>query len=109
MPELTPDHAILLQRLSLRGFQPAAFPLYPGAVGIRRGAFAALLEPLAGGTFRQLGQPFYLIEGNLSVRVSQGGREWFVWKSRKVEATPDLLAELARFSSEVLSALVPSA
>jgi hypothetical protein len=75
------------------------------AVGIRRGAFAALLEPLSDGTFRLLGQAFYMIDGNLSVRVRRDGREWFVWKSRQIEVTPTLLDELAQFSSELSAQL----
>jgi hypothetical protein len=105
---LTPRQIALLQRLLERGFQPVVLPLYPNAVGIRRGAFAALLEPDGAGGFRQIGPPFYMIEGNLSVRLSQGNGEWFVWKSRKVEATPELLAGLAQFASEVGVALAPT-
>jgi hypothetical protein len=106
---LTPRQIALLQRLVGRGFQPVVLPLYPNAVGIRRGPFAALLEPDGAGGFRQLGPPFYMIEDNLSVRLAQGNNEWFVWKSRKVEATPELLAELAQFASDLLFALAPTA
>lgn len=95
----------MLESLLRRGFHPVALPLYPNAVGIRRGEFAALLEPVPGGPFRRIGQVFYVIDGNLSVRLSRGGREWFCWKSKQREVTHELLAELARFSDELLQLL----
>ena len=69
--------------------------------------FAALLVPIEGGSLRLLGDACYLIDGNLSVRVTRKGRAIFIWKSREVEATPELLAELGRFSAEVSGLLLP--
>jgi hypothetical protein len=78
-----------------------AFPLYANAVGIRRGACAALVEPLAGGGFRVYGEPCFLLEGNLSVRVNEKGKAWFVWKKLRLEATAERLAELEQFVAEL--------
>lgn len=105
MDSLTPVQIAILERLIASGFRPVAFAMVGNAIGLRRGGFAALLEPVAGGTFRLLGQAFYMIDGNLSVRVRRNGREWFVWKGRQIAATPELLDELAQFSSD-LSALL---
>lgn len=105
MLELTPVQTAALERLVARGFTLVAFPLYASAIGVRRNSFAALLVPVAGGGLRVLGEPCYLIDGNLTVRVRRGGRQWFVWKSKSTEATPDLLAQLNSFSEELLDLL----
>jgi hypothetical protein len=106
--ELTSDQTAALQRLVAHGFTLVAFPLYASAIGVRRDYFAALLHPVAGGGLRVLGEPCHLIDGNLTVRVRRGDRQWFVWKSKNLEATPDLLAQLSRFSQELLELLSAS-
>ena len=104
--ELTSVQTAALERLVARGYTLVAFPLYAAsAIGVRRDSFAVLLTPVAGGGLRVLGDPCYLIDGNLSVRVHRNAREWFVWKSNSAEATPDLLAQLSRFSKELLDLL----
>jgi hypothetical protein len=107
MLELTPAQVAVLERLATNGFAIVAFPLYASAIGVRRGLFAVLLTPVEGGAMRLLGEPCYLIDGNLSVRVTRKGRALFVWKSREVEATPELLAELGRFAADVGELLLP--
>jgi hypothetical protein len=108
MPELAPEHLAALKRLLERGFTPAAFPLYPASIVVRRGSVAALLEPAEGGTLRLIAPASYLLEGNFSVRIRRDGREWFVWKARQLEATPERLEEVAQFSAD-LSALLRTA
>jgi hypothetical protein len=107
MQELTPAQFSILKRLAGRGFAIVAFPLYASAIGVRRGSFAVLLVPVEGGALRILGDPCYLIDGNLSVRVTRKGLSMFVWKSREVEATPELLAELSQFAADVSELLLP--
>jgi hypothetical protein len=107
MQELTPAQFSVLERLAARGFTIVAFPLYASAIGVRRGSFAVLLVPIEGGGLRILGDPCYLIDGNLSARVSRKGRSMFVWKSREIEATPELLTELSRFAADVSGLLLP--
>lgn len=106
-PELTGAHAPALQRLIAAGFAPARFPLYPNAIGIQRNGFAALLTPFPGGGLRMLGEPCWLIDGNLAVRVERRGQTYFVWKSREVRATRELLEELARFVADLTPILTP--
>jgi len=101
MLDLTSTQIAIIERLIGAGFTPVAFPMYASAVGIRRGTFAALLAPVPGGGLQVLGAPCYIIEGNLSVIVNRGGRKWFVWKKKQVEAPSELLADLGRFSAEV--------
>lgn len=101
MQELTPLQTAVLERLIARGFQIVAFPLYASAIGVRRGSFAALLMPVEGGGLCVFGEPYYLIDGNFSVPVQRSGMQQFVWKSQSAEATPDLMAQLRRFSEEL--------
>jgi len=96
--ELTPAQIAVLQRLAVRGFQGAAFPLYANAVGVRKGNCAALLAPVAGG-MKLVAEPSYLVDGNLSVRVTRGARNYFVWKKKQIEVTPERRAELERFAA----------
>jgi hypothetical protein len=107
MPELSPAQINIVMRLASRGFAPATFPLYTNAVGIRRGAFAVLLEADGNKGLRAVGQPCYMVDGNLGVCVEQDGGRWFVWKSKRVEATAELLAELKQFSDELAESLLP--
>ena len=99
--ELNATHIAVIERLVVAGFLPAAFPLYANAIGIRRGAVAALLTPEPGGRLKLVGQPLPLIEGNLSVRLERKGRQVFVWKKQEIAATAELLEELARFAAEL--------
>ncbi len=109
MVDLTQGHFTILERLVDRAFSIVAFPLYANAVGIRKGNCAALLEPLASGGFQLFGEACFLLEGNLTVRVTREGRSWFVWKKLNVEATPERLAELGSFVSELKAQLEPRA
>ncbi len=99
--ELSPPQVALLQRLAAQGFHPFASSLYANAIGVRKGSCAALLGPVPGGGLRVFGEACYLVEGKLSVRVTRGGRQWFVWKDTQIEATGERLAELQQFSEEL--------
>jgi hypothetical protein len=99
--ELTQQQVAILERLVSNGFSIVAFPLYANAVGVRRGSCAALLEPVPGGEFRLFGEPCVLLEGNLTVRVKDKEQSWFVWKKQRIDATPERLAELTSFVSEL--------
>ncbi len=82
-----------------------SFPLYASAIGIRKGNCAALLRPMENGGIRLLSDPCYLVEGNLSVRIHRGNQQWFLWKQKKIEATPERLGELSRFTAELKESL----
>ncbi len=103
--ELTSQQIAVLERLAAQGFQIVAFPLYASAVGVRKGNCAGLLGPVAGGGMELFGEPCYLVEGNLSVRIARDGKQWFVWKKKHLEATRKRLAELRRFAEELENAL----
>jgi len=95
MNELTEQQVAILERVVAAGFSVVAFPLYANAVGVRKGSCAALLEPLPGTGFRLFGEPCVLLDGNLTVRIADAGKSWFVWK--KLER----VRELERFVSEL--------
>ena len=107
MNEFSPQQIAILERLVSKGFVPVAFPLYANAVGIRRGSCAALLEPVANGGFRVFGEPCFLLDGNLTVRITEKGKSWFVWKKQRLEATAERLSELEQFVVELKLLLEP--
>ncbi len=107
MNELAPQQIAILERIIAHGFHVVAFPLYANAVGIRSGNFAALLDPVPGGGFRLYGEPCVLLEGNLTVRIAEKGKSWFVWKKQRVEATAERVSELDRFVAELKMLLEP--
>lgn len=101
MNEFNPQQIGILQRLASKEFTLVAFPLYANAVGVRKGNCAALLDPIANGGFRVFGEPCMLLEGNLTVRITEKGKSWFVWKKQRLEATAERLAELETFVTEL--------
>ena len=106
--ELSPQQIAILERLHARGFEIVAFPMYASCIGVRKGNCAALLAPVVPAALRVYGAASYLIAGNLSVRISGDGSDWFVWKKDKLEATPARLAELTAFSAELSDSLLPT-
>jgi len=107
MNEFSPQQVGILERLVAKEFILVAFPLYANAVGVRKGSCAALLDPIANGGFRLFGEPCVLLDGNLTVRITEKGKTWFVWKKQRLEATAERLAELANFVAELSLLLEP--
>jgi hypothetical protein len=107
MNEFSLQQIAILQRLIAKEFVLVAFPLYANAVGVRKGSCAALLDPAASGGFRVFGEPCMLLEGNLTVRITEKGKSWFVWKKQRLEATAERIAELENFVSELKLLLEP--
>jgi hypothetical protein len=107
MNEFSPQQIAILERLAAKDFILVAFPLYANAVGVRKGSCAALLDPIANGGFRVFGEPCILMDGNLTVRITEKGKAWFVWKKQRLEATPERLSELKSFVAELMLLLEP--
>ena len=105
--DLIPQQAALLQRILSHDFELIAFPVYPNHVGIRRGDCAALLAPVAPDTFRIFAEPSYLVDGNLSARITLDGHDYYIWKKQKLEATAARRAELTSFTEDLAEALLP--
>jgi hypothetical protein len=107
MNEFSPQQIGILERLVAKEFILVAFPLYANAVGVRKGSCAALLDPIANGGFRVFGEPCVLLEGNLTVRITEKGKTWFVWKKQRLEATAGRVSELESFVAELKLLLEP--
>ncbi|MCL6565224.1 MAG: hypothetical protein K6U09_02265 [Acidobacteriia bacterium] len=101
MLNLTREQMQLLQRLAGQGFEIVAFLMFERYIGVRKGNCAVLLEPVSGSGFRFYNAPCYLVDGHLSACIEQGGRKWFVWKGKRVEATSERLSELTCFRREL--------
>jgi hypothetical protein len=101
MNEFSPQQIGILERLIAKEFILVAFPLYANAVGVRKGSCAALLDPIASCGFRMFGEPCMLLDGNLTVRITEKGKSWFVWKKQRLEATAERLLELEKFVAEL--------
>ena len=106
MLELSPQQIAVLERCAAAGFAVVAFPMYASAAGVRKGNCAALLTPVPSSGMRVLGEPCFLLEGNLTVRVRRAGHEFFVWKKQQLEVTPERLQELERFRKDLEIVLV---
>jgi hypothetical protein len=107
MNEFSPQQIVILERLVAKEFILVAFPLYANAVGVRKGICAALLDPIANGGFRVFGEPCVLLDGNLTVRITEKGKTWFVWKKQRLEATLERVLELENFINELKLLLEP--
>jgi hypothetical protein len=107
MNEFSPQQVGILERLVAKEFILVAFPLYANAVGVRKGICAALLDPIANGGFRLFGEPCVLLDGNLTVRITEKGKTWFVWKKQRLEATLERVLELDSFVAELKLLLEP--
>jgi len=95
----------IIERLFKAGFRPIAIPLYESALYMRKGDCAALLATVPNGGIKLLAPPSYLVEGNLSVKLTRGSGEVFVWKKKEVDATPEKLKELESFRLELTEIL----
>jgi len=95
----------IIERLFKAGFRPIAIPLYESVLCMRKGDCAALLATVPNGGIKLLAPPSYLVEGNLSVKLTRGSGEVFVWKKKEVEATPEKLKELESFRLELTEIL----
>ena len=105
--DLSQTQLATLERLHRAGYEIVAFPTYANYIGIRKDNCAALLAPAASQPFTIYGSPSYLIGANLTVRVNQNGKNYFVWKKEKLEATPARIAQLDAFSAALAEALLP--
>jgi hypothetical protein len=101
MLDLSPKQIAVLEKCAAAGFSIVAFPMYASAIGIRKGNCAALLKPGKSDRMTLFGDPCFLVDGNLSVRVRRNGSDWFVWKKKKTEATSERLEEFVQFRREL--------
>ena len=102
------DPAEQLQRLYLAGFELETFERYPKTVGAVRQHCIALLEVTPTG-LRLIGTPGWRMGEVMGVLIEKAGRQIFQTKSEIAEATPERLATLQQFRSDLEQLLTPTA
>ena len=103
-----PDPAEQLQRIYLAGFELATFDRYPNAIGVIRDGCIALLRSTPVG-LQMIGTPGWRMGEVLGVLVEKDGRQVFQAKSETIEATPERLEALRRFSTDLEQLLTATA
>ena len=109
MLELSSQQMQVLERAFVAGFRPVAIPPYESALCVRRGDCAAVLTAVPNAGLRLLAPPTLLVDGNLSVKLKRAGGDFFVWKKTEIPATPERLAELAKFRAELFAIIAEGA
>jgi len=100
-----PDPSEQLQRLYVEGFELQTFERYPNSVGVLRDGCIALLRATPAG-LEIIGTPGWRMGEVLGVLVEREGRQVFQAKSEILDATPERLEALRRFSAELRELLV---
>jgi len=101
------DLAEQLQRIYLAGFEMHTFPQFPKCVGVVRDGCIALLIPGVDG-MQILGSPGWHMGDSIGVLIEQNGRKVFQNKDLIVEATPERLDALRRFTADLNALLTES-
>jgi hypothetical protein len=94
-----------LQRLNAAGFDLQTFDRFPQAIGVLRDNCIALLVPGPDG-LQILGNVGWRMGESLGPLVERGGRKVFVHKQETIEATPEMIATLERFRSDLKQLLL---
>src|SRR5215831_10477259 len=89
-----------LQRLYLAGFELQTFDRFPKAIGVFRDNCLAFLVPGPDG-LQILGNVGWRMGESLGPLVEREGRKAFVHKQELIEATPERIATLERFRSDL--------
>jgi hypothetical protein len=95
-----PDPAEQLQKLYLAGFELQTFDRFPKAVGVLRDGCIAFLVPGPEG-LQILGNAGWRMGESLGPLVERGGKKLFIHKEEILEATPERIALLERFRSDL--------
>ena len=103
-----PDPAEQLQRIYLAGFELQTFERYPNAIGVIRDGCIALLRSTPSG-LEMIGAPGWRMGEVLGVLVEKDGRQVFQAKAEVMEATPERLEALRRFSENLEELLAAQA
>ena len=93
-----------LQRLYVSGFDLQTFERFPKAIGVLRDNCLAFLVPGPDG-LQILGNVGWRMGESLGPLVERDGRKVFVHKQELIEATPERVATLERFRSDLKAIL----
>ncbi|MBZ5506784.1 MAG: hypothetical protein LAO78_15115 [Acidobacteriia bacterium] len=99
-----PDPAEQLQRLYVAGFDLQTFDRFPKAIGVLRDSCLAFLVPGPDG-LQILGNVGWRMGESLGPLVEREGRKVFVHKQEILEATPERVAALEKFRSDIKAIL----
>jgi len=103
-----PDPAEQLQRIYLAGFELHIFDRYPNSVGVERDGCIALVRSTPAG-LQMIGSPGWRMGEVLGVLVEKEGKQVFQAKSEIVEATPERLQSLRKFTADLEQLMMPAA
>jgi len=98
------DPAEQLQQLYLAGFELQTFDRFPKAIGVLRDNCIAFLVPGPEG-MQILGNVGWRMGESLGPLVERAGRQVFVHKDEVLEATPERIATLERFRTDLRAVL----
>jgi hypothetical protein len=94
-----------LQRLYVAGFELQTFDRFPKAIGVLRDNCIAFLVPGGLEGLQILGNVGWRMGESLGPLVERDGRKVFVHKQEILEATPERIATLERFRSDLKAIL----
>jgi hypothetical protein len=94
------DPAEQLQQLYVAGFDLQTFERFPKAIGVLRDGCLAFLVPGVDG-LQILGNVGWRMGESLGPLVERAGRKVFVHKEEILEATPERIAMLERFKTNL--------
>jgi hypothetical protein len=97
-----------LQQLYLAGFDLQTFDRFPKAIGVIRDNCIAFLVPGLEG-LQIMGNVGWRMGESLGPLVERNGRKAFVHKQETLEATPERIATLEKFKSDLKAILKASA
>ena len=98
------DSAEQLQQLYVAGFDLQTFERFPKAIGVLRDNCLAFLVPGPDG-LQILGNVGWRMGESLGPLVERDGRKIFVHKQETLEATPERVATLEKFRTDLKSIL----
>jgi hypothetical protein len=94
-----------LQRLYMAGFELQTFERFPQAIGVIKNSYMAFLIPGGPEGLQILGNVGRRMGESLGSLVERNDRQVFLHKQEIIEATPEMIAELNAFKSELKSLL----
>lgn len=99
-----PDPADQLQQLYVAGFDLQTYDRFPKAIGVLRDGCLAFVVPGTDG-LQILGNVGWRMGESLGPLVERNGRKVFVHKQEILEATPEMIATLERFNTDLKKTL----
>jgi len=102
--ELTPAQITTLEKILNAGFRFLTVERAERYLGVERGGFVALLEPVDG-QIKMFSQAGYLLREGIGMLVESPEGKRFVWHDLSVPATPEMLAGYEQFKKELTEIL----